>query len=344
MNFLTSNKVKADKDLPKINLKKRMKNKVIYLETSAINYLASLNNSENAYEDSIATRQYHQERGNRLMVSVVSIWEILMTSNEIERERLISFMQNALYPKLIFAPSEIIINFIEAGCPVDEPGKSIYTTLSLGIVWEDICQDSEKTFIFNQEDLKLKTTHIRKLFKRIDRSIEDIVSREEISNTTRLKEVADSLYNDFFLENEEGISHHNRKVCKLSIIFMTTVLCIGLGIDDSPIVDFWNKRGINGVYKRAEYICANYEALIHRGPIASMALMAYNQILEDKKPNRGLFWDALHSVYLPYVDILLTKDKHFKLLRERIDHVNYSKIKLIEEGIIKKRRVFLKRK
>lgn len=70
-----------------------------------------------------------------------------------------------------------------------------------------------------------------------------------------------------------------------------------------------------------------------------MALMAYNQIQEDKKPNRGLFWDALHSLYLPYVDFLITKDKHFKELQKKVSHINYLKIKLIENETIKWRKV-----
>ena len=63
-----------------------------------------------------------------------------------------------------------------------------------------------------------------------------------------------------------------------------------------------------------------------RASFADMARMANNQIIDDGKAvNRGLFWDSLHSLYLPYVDIMLTNDNHFQRLSKRIDHYNYKK-------------------
>lgn len=318
---------------------KRMKGKIIYLETSAINHLAEISSEP----DAIATRQYHNEKGNKLMVSVVSIWEVLMTSNEIEREKLVFYMQNALYPKLIFSPSELIINFIKAGCPEYEPKKSIFTKLPIGDTWEDICQDNRKTFNFDTEDLKKRTKSIQRLFKRVDRAILDTVVEKKLSGS-ELKELADSIYNNLNLSRDNNNNKDSEKIFKLAIIFISVILCAGIQLDNTPIEKFWEKLRISDIEKRITYIFNHYEILVHRGPFLSMALMAYNQIVEDKKPNRGLFWDALHSLYLPYIDILLTKDKHFKELQKKVNHINFSKIKLIENGIIKRRKVNIKNK
>lgn len=313
--------------------KKLKKGKIIYLETSAINHLAQISSEA----DAIATKKYHIKQGNTLLVSVVSIWEILMTSDDTKRENLIFYMQSALYNKLIFSPSELIINFIEAGCPEYEPIKSTFTNLPIGKVWEDICQNNKKTFVFNYGELKTRTKSIQKLLKRIDRTIKETVLDTE-ENKSKEKKFADSVYNNLALSKAKDISKEDEKIFKLSIIFISVVLCAGIGFDNTPIEDFWSKIGISNTQKRLIYICEHYEILIHRGPFFLMALMAYNQILKDKKTNRGLFWDALHCLYLPYIDILLTKDKHFKEL-QKINHPNFKKIVLIKENTIIKRKV-----
>jgi len=316
-----------------LNRKRRMRNKVIYLETSAVNYLASIS----SYEDALATRKYHTEMKNKYMISVVTLWEILMTSNENEREKIIFFIQNALYNELIFSPSELIINFINSGCPTFEPTKSIYTKLQIGETWKDICENNQKTLTFDTEVLKNKTKVVRDFFKRIDLAISDI-SNESSSNND-LKLLADSVYSNLTISQSENIDKDTERIYKLSIIFITTILCAGVEFDNSSIENYWLEKGINDTEQRVAYIFKNHEVLVHRGPFVTMALMAYNQILEDKKPNRGLFWDALHSLYLPYVDYLLTKDRHFKELQKKVSHINFMKIKLIEEETIKWREV-----
>lgn len=309
-----------------------MRNKILYIETSAINHLASIS----SLEDAIATRQYHIEMKNKYMISVVTLWEILITSDDIEREKIIFYIQNALYNKLIFSPSELIINFINSGCPIFEQKKSIYTKLKIGNIFEDICMDNRKTFIFDKQELKQRTNVIRALFIRIDLAISDISNKTTTRN--ELKLLADSVYQSLSFSTSEKIDKDTERIYKLSIIFIITILCAGVEFDNTPIENFWSEKKINDIGQRIDFIFENYEELVYRGPFLSMALMAYNQIQEDKKPNRGLFWDALHSLYLPYVDFLITKDKHFKELQKKVNHINYLKIKLIEKDTIKWRK------
>ena len=80
----------------------------IYLETSAINFLAD----KYSYQDGRETYTYHKMKGTRFYISNVSIWEILLTSNKEKREQLIQYIQNIGHPKLINSPSEMIINYI----------------------------------------------------------------------------------------------------------------------------------------------------------------------------------------------------------------------------------------
>lgn len=263
-----------------------------------------------------------------------------MTSDEIKRETLIFYSQNALYKKLIFSPSELIINFINSGCKELEPKKSIYTTLQIGSVWEDICNDNRKTIIFSPEELNDRTRSIRTFFKRIDNAISDVKNE---SNSSELKQLADSAFEILSFTKSQNIDKDSEKVFKLSIIFIATILCAGIEFDNEPIENFWKEKTIDDTGDRLIYILTHYEDLVHTGPFVSMALMALNQIQEDKKPGRGLFWDALHSLYLPYVDILLTKDTHFKKLQAKVNHRNFSKIKVINDETFIKRKVNIKR-
>lgn len=61
-----------------------------------------------------------------------------------------------------------------------------------------------------------------------------------------------------------------------------------------------------------------------------MSRMFYCQ--KDKKINRGTIIDMLHSIYLVYCDTFLTNDKHFLLLKNSDEHINFNKIQLISEN------------
>jgi hypothetical protein len=142
----------------------------IYLETSAINFLAD----KYSYQDGRETYTYHKMKGTRFYISNVSIWEILLTSNKEKREQLIQYIQNIGHPKLINSPSEMIINYIRKGFPVYEPKYDFHSSLYIASTWEDICENRNKTFVFDAEDLKIRSKMIRSLFKMASKEIEDI--------------------------------------------------------------------------------------------------------------------------------------------------------------------------
>ena len=85
-------------------------NSVIYLDTSAVNFLCD----NLSLRDAAATKLYHARKGTKFYISSTVIWEILATKNDEQRELLIAFMQNLCYEKLINSPSEFILNYIKA--------------------------------------------------------------------------------------------------------------------------------------------------------------------------------------------------------------------------------------
>lgn len=302
---------------------------VTYIETSAINYLADIS----TLQDAIATRKFHANKNSWWAVSVVSIWEVLLNSSQERREDLIMYMQRAFHNKLLISPSEIVVNFIRNGCPVHEKQYSVITKQDLGRIWTDICEIHDKTLILDYTQLRANTEIVRKFFRRIDRICAEII--DEKASNYELKQGVDEIYlNLNFIEGKE-LSEDQQRIYKLSILFILAILVIGITLDNGVVEEFWEEKGISSSEGRVHFLFTNYEVLVHRGPFLEMAFMAYNQIVDDgKSVNRGIFWDALHSLYLPYVDFLLTKDMHFKNLKDRMLHPNYSKIVYLEDGTI----------
>lgn len=295
-----------------------------YFETSAINYLANKYN----WVDANCTKAFQSVRGRRWLLSPVSLWEIFLTKDEAERERLIFFCKHLFYKKLLFAPSEIIIQYINQGCPLIEPRKYMFSRLKMQGTWKDLCENKGKTFNLDYQELRKRTNALFSLSKSMylifKNKIIDINNR---SFESQLYGFLTDLLNKIRLK---GIDR-SRKTEKISLMFMFYILCLGIELDPSPINDFWNERKIDNHFERLDYLLKKYPILIRRGPFIEMALMACNQIHRKNISSRGLFFDCLHTIYLPYVDIFVTKDKHFSSLKEQIDHIILKKIFLIQE-------------
>jgi len=149
------------------------KNKDIYFETSAVNYLSK----QLTLDDAPSTKAYQRVRGNRWYLSSVTVWEILVTSDEKRKEDILSLSQQLFYEKLLYSPSELIIKYILKGCPLYENKVDIHSKSRLQHVWDDLCRDKNKTFIYDKKQLQTKTKHIqiisRQLFKIINRIVID---------------------------------------------------------------------------------------------------------------------------------------------------------------------------
>ena len=74
---------------------------IYYYETSFVNYLYD------RYElnDIVATRAHQALKGNKLYISTVTIWEILLTGNVDRRKGLILLCQHLFEPVLLKSPS-----------------------------------------------------------------------------------------------------------------------------------------------------------------------------------------------------------------------------------------------
>lgn len=298
----------------------------IYLETSAVNALANRFD----WGDGKATKIYHSLKGTRFYISPVVLWEIFLTNNEKRREILIHYLQHLAYDKLLNSPSEFIINYLLAGCPLVEKHYDFHSKLSIAKTWTSICRDTKKTFIFNKEELARQSELLRKVFKYASKQIEEvgIITPENIHKKENL------IWLENIVNELKGISlkktnERTRKIYKISILLILLILCSEIDIDSTFIKKYWSKIGLHEPEKRLEYLLKNHELLVYRGPFVILSEMVLLQLEKGGKPTRGIFWDALHSIYLIYTDYFFSADDHFKKLRDndfpifkRINHFN----------------------
>lgn len=303
-------------------------NSNIYLETSAINFLAD----KYSHQDGRATYAYHMMKGSKFYISNVSIWEILLTSNKDRREQLIQFIQNIGFPKLINSPSEMIVNYIKSGFSVHEPKYDFHSKLDLALTWEDICENRDKTFVFDESDLKLRSKMIRSLFKMASKEIEDIsVIIPNEKEPTVFQRILSEKVRQLKRVNYEDQSPERKVIIKLTVLLILLILCNEIELDNQPIKDFWAEKGINGTFERLDFVIEEMEILVTRGPFPVLAEMTFAQIRQGGKQTRGIYWDVLHSLYVIYSDIFMTNDNHFKKLRKQSDHLIFKRIIHMDE-------------
>jgi len=304
-------------------------NKDFYFETSAINYFTH-NFSIN---DIIATKHFQNAKGNIYYISPICIYEILLTKDELAKEKLIYCSQNLFHNKLIKSPSEFIVNFVKGGIPSIEIPYDIHTELKIGEIWEEICLNKNKSIHVDEKYLHSKAEILRKLSKNlyniINRLTLDITIKDEIFYNQEM------INFNFNLLNEEygPFDEIDKKIVKISILFVNYIFCIGVDLDPEPYIKFWDNLGIKSPLDRVLFLFKNYKNIFIVGPFYLMATMAYSQISNGQKSNRGLILDCLHSVYLTYVDVFVTNDSHFDKFSDSVD-IHGKKIMYLEKNII----------
>lgn len=304
-----------------------LSNRNFYFETSAVNYLVD----RFGWNDALATKGLQHAKGNLWYLSPVTLWEILLTGDKEKREKIIFFCQHLFHEQLMNSPSEFIVNYINAGCPLVETKYDFHSKLSLSETWKDISQDKRKTFVYDYTSLKDKM----KLFQKTSKQLDKIINRVVLDITVSDDELSlQQFVNFFYRQIKDDLKYHDpayHKVVKIAILLIFYILCLEVDLDNSPQKKFWQQVGISPSIDRLYYIMEKHKTLPIRGPFYQMAIMAYHQISLDQKSNRGLFMDCLHSIYITYADIFLTNDEHFKTLKEKDIHPNFRRLMHINE-------------
>lgn len=293
-----------------------------YFETSALNELARNSNVHNA----IATKAFQQVRGRIWVTSPVAFWEILLISDEVEKEKLIYFLQHLLHRELLPSPEEILIEYIINGFPLIEKERVMSSKSTIAETWRDLVDIPDKTFIYDKEELKKKVN----LLKPVNKMIHQIMNNENVpilqtDTTSEIHISLDNLLTRLTFYKDIEHDKERKKIHKLAIFYMSFILCAEVGFENHFIQKFWKMLGIDSTEDRIYYALKNFEPLVNQGPLVVMAKMAYIQ--SKVKFSRGVFFDSLHAFYITYVDKFYTNDAHFKAFRNELgDHPNAMKI------------------
>lgn len=300
----------------------------IYFETSALNSFAD----KHTIQDAIATKAFQNTRGRGWYLSPVVLWEVLLTSNETDRERLIHFAQHLFEPDLLPSPEELIIRYMEAGCPIFEHEFHLSSNGVFSAAWRDICQITEKTLIYDKQLIAQKSNALREIgrlahdffkFGTIDISAKLGVANLQVSVQQLLDRF--NVIPKELQENPDAIRHF-----RLVAFYILVILCAGASIEGPTIDEFWGKRSINRIDERIEFVFSMHPELVLRGPFQQIALMTGFQ--SANKFSRGVYFDSLHTVYSIYSDLMISADGHFRTFRNELAKQSFdTKIRHIDE-------------
>ncbi len=307
-----------------------------YFETSAVNRLeAQLN-----WEAAINTRAYQNFRGRGYFISPLVIFEILSTSDAGRREQLIFFSQHLFEPTLLPSPEELIVSFVEAGCPKAEPEYDLASRGSIAQHWRNICDDKRKTLLYDHNDILARSRLLRELGKLLFQFHEHQDTKPAASDflvgaNLTVFQIIQRYDLGRTVDHENSTARQQIVLVTLLIMFL---FCGGLALDREPIETFWRRKGIASFGDRIDYTFSHYPQLVDYGPFNLIASMI--DVHTDRTFSRGMLFDALHAVYTAYSDHFMTADDHFRALRKclpdgaamkhKIHHLDDIEIRMVE--------------
>ena len=285
-----------------------------YFETSTVNFFME----GHSVEDALATKQLQLNKGRDWRLSSVTLWEILMTSNEARREEIIYFCQHLFGRELLPSPAELIVSYILQGMPKEEKVRELKSTSSIAEVWRDLVDDRNKTFILDHEDIKRRAKLIQSHTKDVHELIKhgDLIIAPDKSFSGLDSSLSNLVKELPFIKAGEPTTKEQLLTYKVALYYIMMILCAEAELDNEPIKDFWRKLGIDSTAERIFYVLREIPTIVHRGPFAVMACMTISQA-SGKYP-RGVWLDSMHSIYMTYADKIFTTDGHFQGLRDII--------------------------
>ena len=134
-----------------------------YFETSGFNYL--LNSID--FESFLNTRELQHLKGRRLYISPITLWEVMLTSDEQKSDFLVFSAQNLFFKKMLATPTELMTRYLRYSYPENKIDYDIYTGLEIGEIWSRMTTDNSVRFDYSKSKLKAKTSMIRKISRNL---------------------------------------------------------------------------------------------------------------------------------------------------------------------------------
>ena len=303
-----------------------------YFETSSINYLLDkvFSGPENS---SIKTRRLQLKKSRKWYISNIALWEIFLTSNEERRRELFDFSRCLFYKDLMPSIEELLINYINNGLPNIEKRYKLKSKSIFSKHWKKSCQNLSYFFEPELTDLKRYTKYYRFLGEYFVKTNNGYVLNfdENISldgkdlEMEKIQNSFQELILDLSVEEYKELEQY----INLSFKLVLMIFCYGINFNQQITEKFWKKIGIDNPTDRISYVVRNIPNLFYRGPIANITNMILLQA--DSNTTRGVYFDALHSIYITYSDLYFSEDEHFNNLKKSIKDPNMLKIKKVSE-------------
>jgi hypothetical protein len=294
-----------------------------YLETSAINFFCD----QMEEQDALATRQLQRSKGRLWLMSPVTYFEMSLTGSTDRRDQIFGFAQHLLHDELIASPEELIVGFIERGCPLVDPITSWQSAMPLADAWRRVANVSDETFDLTQKVIQ----HTAK----VQRHLGSIAERILTSTTIDPNDWNEADHFQLIIElcrsqlpPRKRLSFIPEDIEEpleiLTIFFVFSMFCCLNTLNPFPYLKFWKEKNCSDPVSRLRWLLDHLPIIFLRGAFIEMALAAITQY--RGKPTRGLIFDVLHFVYLPYVRKFLTTDGHFDGVAGLSWHPNAHKI------------------
>lgn len=288
---------------------------LIYFETSAVNELSRVLTRESASRlrlDLASNNVYWH-------ISPIVLWELMLTGDQLVREQVIVIGQHLFAPTLLPSPEELIVNYINSGCPVVEPFYNLESCGEFAYHWKEICSVKEKTIDCDRTQLRKRTDALRSLTRTYIQFHRSAEAPRPIDASKSELSIADPIpvIDAYGLRRGDESEGEVKHLC-LVVLLILSVLCAGITVDSEVIEKFWEDKGIISIVDRIDYVFSNFPQLAWRGPFQHIAYMIDCQSKVNPKKKRGAFFDSLHGVYSIYANMVVSVDNDFISFRDRL--------------------------
>jgi hypothetical protein len=284
----------------------------IYFETSAADYMTKILRGMDAF----ATYRFQEQKGNKWSISTTVLWEMMLIKDFKDYDAALYMISTLFNKVLLKSAAEVVIDYIN-GVSFSN-SYCLETNSSIRKAWKRACDDKSFSFNIIGSNLVNITEEVKKCSKYMP-SICDFndTENDEITNDYALmsKDMINYYYKKTFTDEAPKMIQQLRKISMFVLFFN---ICCCLDITSDKIDEFWERENKKDIIQRFEYILQKYTNVISHGPLWNIANAIYTQCLDTRKSGRGIMLDGLHSVYLPFVDIFITADEHFKILRDSV--------------------------
>ena len=270
-------------------------------------------------------------KGRAWLISPVTFFELSLTRDGELRDELIGFAKHLLHKDMLPSVEEIVVQFMDKGCPLFDSIEGFQFNNPISRAWAKITTETKLTYSLNQKMIQSFAQSMREIASLSKKIImKKTISSNHFNQADRMQIIATQIRKKLPRRKPvDGVSPDVLQDLEvLTIFYIYHFLCLENCMFPSVYNEFWSRFGISDPDCRLGYLVKNHIHIFLRGPFIEMALCAIYQIKNGI--SRGLTFDDMDFVYLPFVKYFFTNDNHF-YGNGFVQHPNIYKIRQIRD-------------